>query len=889
MAAPLLTTKPQIPPLTPHETPRPRLVDALECSVLSHKLVLLATPAGYGKTTLLAQWARVTGLSVVWLTLDQGDNDLERFLRYLLAGWEKVQPGMKESKLGLLLSGMAPDSESVLAAFINVANETPNPLVFVLDDYHLIEESAIHQALTFLLDHLPPTLHFVLAGRAEPPLPLARYRARAELLELRMADLQFRLAETQDFLNGQMGLALRQVEVATLHAQLEGWIAGLQLVALTRRQHLMGADQLVVSGRHRFIADYLQEDVLSPQPDNLRHFLRQTSILDRLCGPLCDAVTGRADGQAMLEILERKNLFLMPLDDNRQWFRYHSLFASFLQEELHRHHAVQVADLQRRAARWYLAQDLPEPAFQHALAGEDAELVLQLGERYFDIKLLSGEFRLLHRWLAALPAQWQVEYPLIGLYRTGLLLFTGELDAGARCIDEVEQGLAQAKRADTDWQLARVTAVRCAIACFQNDLTQAEAYADISLQGLPPADRTFRTIIYHALGDTYRHHGRWMEARTCYHNVLDLAHGPAFPIRSVHVFGALADLALQQGQLRNSAAYWKKALAIIQEEAHWGSFPLPLIGWVFIRLGEILYEWNERDEASTYLNQGLERAELGGDVRAMLAGCLIVGWMKLNNGDVVAAAAYLERARPLVENTTFPEWSGRFERFQLEFWLAEDRLRAAVAWADERMRSDAGEGRPDSDEAHLAMARVLIAKGDRSSIERALTLLLPLLQVAETEGRTGVTIKALALQSLAHWRRGDRADALTSLERALRLAEPEGYVRLFADLGLPMARLLQEACSRAVMPDYVAKLLAAYDADLALPALAGEALPEPLTQREQEILKLIAAGLTNREIAQQLVVSAETVKKHAAAIYGKLGVRSRTEAAARARELDLLT
>jgi LuxR family maltose regulon positive regulatory protein len=305
-------------------------------------------------------------------------------------------------------------------------------------------------------------------------------------------------------------------------------------------------------------------------------------------------------------------------------------------------------------------------------------------------------------------------------------------------------------------------------------------------------------------------------------------------------------------------------------------------------MGEILYEWNELEQASDHLSQGLSRAELGGDLRALIAGYLLAGRLKLTAGDSAAADECLERARPLLESAPFPDWIGRFGRLQLEFWLAQDRLRAALDWADEMLRDAAIEERPESEAAHLAMARVLIVKGDAPSLERALALLERLMEAAEAEGRAGVTIEALALQAMAHWRRGEQAGALTSLERALRLAEPQGYVRLFADLGLPMARLLQEARSRTVMPDYVETLVAAFGGDRSFAPAAEEALPEPLTPREQEVLECLAAGLTNREIAEQLVIASETVKKHTGSIYGKLGVSNRTEAVAKARALDRL-
>lgn len=369
----LLASKVRIPPRPPRVVLRTRLTDALERAVPDYKLVLISAPAGYGKTTLLAQWAHSSRFPVAWLSLGEEDNDAERFLRYLLAAWEEAQPGAKESSLGHLLGAQSPDIDAVLSAFINVANDAPGHVVFVLDDYQLIEDPVIHQALSFLLDHLPPSLHFVIAGRGEPPLPVARYRAHDEAMELRADDLQFVQAETVDFLKDAMKLDVSEDEVVKLHFELEGWIAGLQLVALTLRQRLTGAEKLVVSGRHRFIADYLSEDVLAPLALSIRQFLLQTSILDRLCGSLCEAVTGTTGGQDVLEALERENLFLVPLDDGREWFRYHRLFADFLYEELKRRHADGVGDLHRRAARWYLAHDLPEPAFQHALEGNDVE------------------------------------------------------------------------------------------------------------------------------------------------------------------------------------------------------------------------------------------------------------------------------------------------------------------------------------------------------------------------------------------------------------------------------------------------------------------------------------------------------------------------------------
>jgi LuxR family maltose regulon positive regulatory protein len=884
MDSSLLAIKLRIPPLAQPTIDRPRLIDALERAIRddASKLILLSAPAGYGKTTLLAQWARTTDARVAWLSLGEEENDPERFFRSLVTAWEAVQPGIIASPLGTLLGGIAPEREAVLRAFVNVASTIPDPTVFVLDDVHLIGDPAVHEPLTFLLEHLPPTLHVVLAGRSDPPLPLARYRAHNELVELRGEDLQFREDESAEFLNRGLALELGDDAVRALHAQLEGWIAGLQLVSLTLRRHHEVADALPVSGRHRFIADYLSEDVLSHLPDDVQRFLLQTSILDRLCGSLCDAVTGAATGQEMLEFVERENLFLVPLDDRREWFRYHRLFADFLRDALRRRHPEEVATLHGRAAVWYLEHDLPDPAFRHAIAGDDPELAMQILEQYESEKLHGGEFRVLQAWLDAIPAAWHAAYPQIGLVRAGVLVFAGDLDACVRCIDDVERRLAAID--DQLRQQAKVTAFRCFVACFQSDLEQAERHAAEALRDLREEDVFYRADIYHALGDTYRGHGRWEDARAHYLKVLEFTQGPGVSLRAAHVYGALADLDLRQGRLRDAERHWRKALAAVKEPANWGRLPLPVIGWVYLRLGELLYERHHLAEARELLIQGLASAELGGDVRALIAGQVLASRIELTEGDLAAAAGHLERAGPLVEQASFPEWTSRYERGQIELWLAQDRLRAAVAWADAAQRDDALAERADVASAHLALARVLIVKGDGPSRDQALALLGGLLRAAAEEGRAGIQIEALALRALGLWQAGDRAGAMVALEHALRLAEPEGYVRLFADLGFPMIRLLQEARARNVFPDFVSMLLTACGAEPGSP----REMPEPLSQRELDVLNLMASGLTNREIADALFISPETVKKHTGSIYAKLGVGHRTGAVARARDLSLL-
>ncbi|CAN5760645.1 LuxR C-terminal-related transcriptional regulator [soil metagenome] len=881
----LVATKLQIPPQPRRCLPRAKLVEGLEQGIPHYRMTLLSAPAGYGKTSLVSQWAHESQYQVAWLSVESGDNDVERFFRYVFRAWEEVQPGIQDSQLGLLLGSMAPDSEAVLSSFVNLANDLTEHTVFVLDDYHLIDEPEIHRALTYLIDHFPPRVHVVISGRGEPDLPLARYRARRQLLELRVDDLRFSDEEALTFLRQHMGLELDHDQAQLLQSQIEGWVAGLQLAAMTRRQESRTASDPLVSGRHRYIADYLTEDVFARQSDRIQRFLLHTSILDRLCDSLCDAVTGDADGQVMLESLERNGLFLVPLDSSRHWFRYHRLFADFLLETLNRRSPDEVEELHRRAARWFLANDLTEQAFSHAIEARDAEIVMDIVEQDYYARLLGGEMFVARRWIASMPPSWFDQYPSLAIARAGLILMTEGLDAGAKYLDVVEDRLRQEDRDDISEHLARVSAVRCFIACYSNDLEAAKRYADQAIDDLPEGDQNLRPGIFGALGDTYRRNGLWDDAQRAYRQLLDFRHTPSFRVDSAHVYGALADLELRQGRLRDAAAYWNRALNVLEERHNWGRIPLPVIGWVHVRTGELYYERNDLSSAWDHTSRGLERAELGGDVTAMLAGYLVAGRLKLTEGSVEAALDFLERARPLAVDSPNPEWLSRFERLQLEVWLAQDHLRTAVHWSEEVLEDGALLRRPEGEPARLALARVLLVRGDPSSRERAAELIERMHRSAERDGRMGVQIEALALQAIVWWMRGDRAEAMVALERGLSLAEPEGYVRLFADLGPSMVQLLQEARSRDLLPEYVGQLLAACDH---AGATGHDSLSEPLTDREHEVLGMISAGLTNAEIAGKLFISAETVKKHAGNIYGKLGVRTRTEASSKARELDLL-
>lgn len=882
----LLATKIRVPPGRGREILRDRLLAALTAGVLAHPLTLLAAPAGYGKTTLLRQWAHAVPVPVAWYAIEDADNDRVRFLRYLIAAWEPVRPEIAESSLGLMLGSSDPDLDAVLTSCLDLGEDRRDPVVIVLDDFHAISDPAIHRDITFLLDHMPEPVHFVIAGRDEPPLPLARYRARQELYELRAEDLRFEVDEVIAFLQAQGDHGLSREVMLSIADQVEGWVAGLQLLSLGPARSQASDGQMPrITGRHRFIADYVREDVLARLPEDRRRFLLQTSVLDRLSGSLCDDVTGGTGGQAMLEELERANLFVVPLDDDREWFRYHRLFADVLREDLARTAPERMPELHHRAAVWYLAREMPEPAFRHAIAAADFDTTRTIFDRHATELINSGAVRVVQEWLAALPEGWLERSPIFALARAACLMAGGAFAQGVRCVDDVEATLTRDQSHDVAGQLARVHAVRCFIACAQNDLPAAESRAGRALRDLSGEDLVFRVGVHLALGDTYRRNGRWEDARAAYRTVLEIDHGRAATIRAVRALGALADLELRRGHLREAARLWQRALAAMQDRESWGRLPLDVSGWVYLRYAELLYELDEVAGARDLLERGLARAELGGDALSMTAGYVIAARLRLTERDAAAAESFLERARPLVEQASLPDWTSRFERCQVELWLQTDRRQAAVAWAADMLRSAAFAQRPENESARLALVRACMAQNDAAFEPEVRAILAGLLAKAESEGRMGVQIEALALLAMVHWRRGETAPAMVALEHALRLAEPEGYLRLFADLGLPMARLLQEARARRFAPEYAGRILAACHDHLAGP---GDAMPEALSERERDVLRLLAAGLTNREIADTLFISPETVKKHTGGIYGKLGVANRTEAAARARALDLL-
>lgn len=932
MPASILSTKLYIPRPRPRVVHRGRLIDRLQTGLQrAPGVILLSAPAGFGKTTLLSDWLsetmndergtmneeedihrssfRIHRSKIAWLSLDKDDQDLPRFLAYVIAALQTIAPTVGEATLAGMQSSQPSPTVVLLTALLNDLAALGDALL-VLDDYHVIESPPIDEALAFLVDHLPPQFRLVIATREDPALPLARLRAQGRLTELRAADLRFTPDEAAAFLNQVMDLHLSAADIAALEARTEGWIAGLQLAALSMQGRADSAAFVeAFTGSHRFVLDYLMEEVLQRQPEPVRRFLLQTSILDRLCGPLCDAVTGHAGGRSLLETLERGNLFLVPLDDQRQWVRYHHLFADVLHARLIDEQAGGVSELHRRASAWFEQNDLPADAIQHALLGSDLERAAALIERVWLPMDLSYQSAAWLRWAQQLPDAVIRVHPVLCLGYAWALLNDGNLEASETRLRDAERWIEPAPEAAAQMVVvdeATYRALPAAIAC-------ARAYRASALRDIPGAIRHARQALALAAEDDVV---RRRQA-TALLGVAEYASGdlPAAE-RSLLAFQAtarqggdmasalgitfvLANIWLALGHLRKAISAYGQALHLAARQT-----ALPLGASDLYRgLSELLCEQGELDTAAQHLATAQQVGE-----HLQLTGWphrLGVAQARLQEaqGDLAGALASLEEAERLWIREPLPDVRP-IAALKARLWIRQGRWREADGWADEQGLSPDDALSYGREFEHLTLARLLIARyrsdGDEGSIKDALRLLERLRQAAEDSGRGGSMLEALMLQALARRGQGDRSAATTLLARALALAEPEGYVRLFVDEGEEMQLLIAECrvliekqkhseSSRLIR--YVTKLLAAFP-PLALPQSKIEnqesTIVEPLSERELDVLRLLATELSGPEIADRLSVSLNTLRTHTKNIYSKLGANSRRAAIRRAQELGLL-
>ena len=931
---PVLGTKLRLPAPRRQLVPRPRLIDQLVVDPRSMpRLVLISAPAGFGKTTLLAQWLTSNGVGrpggtrhVAWLSLDGADSDPVRFLSHVVSALRGTNPEVGGEALVLLESDRATPTD-VLVSLVNDLDTAAEATVLALDDYHVIDAAAVHDAVTFLLDNLPPQVTLAITTRADPPLPLSRLRARGELLELRASDLRFTPEEADTFLTQVMGLELGQAQVAALESRTEGWATGLQLAALSVRGHTGGGDVGVFvdafTGSHRFVLDYLLDEVLHSQPDDMRGFLLDTSVLHELTGPLCDAVTGRSDGRQMLDTLERSNVFVVPLDDQRQWFRYHHLFGDALQAQLTSSDPDRPAGLHRAAARWYAEHGRLGDAVPHALAGGDSDGSADLVELALSDLRMRRQDRTLRDWLRALPDDVVRRRPLLAAFVAWVRMSEGDLDGFEAWLDVAEAGLRSAAEGREARNVGAEQMSHGAEA--EGRLAEAVRGREMEMRTLPATIAVYRASLAQARGDTaatIEQAQRALElagpedhlARSGAAGFLGLAAWAAGDlntavdtftecVHSLHDAGAIADelggtvplasMWLARGRPDEARRLYERAL---QTAGRRDGPPVSSTGDLHAGLADILRERGDLDAADQHLHTAREMGDRASLLENRHRWYTAMAELLRARGDLEAAVGMLERAEPMYLAGFFPDIRP-IAASAARLRIAQGRLPDAWDWA--RVHNVSADDEPTylAEFNLLTLARLLVAQSgtddDPAGVDAAIDLLDCVLDAAQGAGRGGSIIETLVVRALAHRARGDLDAALADLSRALVQGIPVGYVRMFLDEGRAMEDLLHTAALRGELPgsEHAAELtrIARRDQE-PRPLLAAEAPPgdEAMSDRELEVLGLLATDLTGPEIAERLFVSVNTLRTLTKHIFTKLDVNTRRAAVQRASDLGLL-
>ncbi|MCB9420212.1 MAG: AAA family ATPase [Ardenticatenaceae bacterium] len=859
-----------MPPLRPDWVARPRLLAKLQTKPHT-KLMLVSAPAGYGKTTLVTTWLRQQeDVAICWLSLDEDESDPQQFFRYLAEAIRPL-PG-SQSQLSQLLQANQPiPAKTMMKAFVHDVVPAAEPFILVLDDYHALDSPDVDDALATLLDLMPPQMTLVLTSRSDPGFPISRLRARGQLIELRADDLRFTEMEAAEFLQQTMGLTLQPEQIAALENRTEGWIAGLQMAALSMQNRASGdLDQFVnnFTGSHRFVLDYLLEEVLHQQPENVQEFLLKTAVLSQLTGSLCDALTGDDNGQEILESLDRANLFLVPLDNERRWYRYHHLFAELLQQ---RHQQgpeeFDLPELHIRASIWYEDNGLELDAFHHAAAANDIERT----ERLIEGEGIPLHFRglglpVLH-WLESLPTTLLDARPSLWVTYASVLLFIGQHTAVEQKLQAAEACLQDARSNDGTKDLAgRIASMRATLAVIQNDVETIIAEALRAQENLHPDNLIYRISATFALGTAYMFQGNKTAASQAFVEIISSGENSIYAIAATINMGQIQET---NNQLNLAAKTYESGLHLA------GDPPPPITCEGFLGLARIHYEWNDLDTAEQYGQQCFQMTQQMENVDSFASYGVFLSHLMLARGDVSSAVTVLEEAEAFVHQNNFEFRMPTVAAAQVLTLLRGGDLEKATQLAEMH-------------DLPLSKARVHLAAGNASA---ALALLEKSRQ--QTKDLSDEQLKTIILQAIAFQEHGDTDKAVEHLGVALTLAEPGGFIRIFVDEGLPMARLLSEAGTRGIMPNYCGKLLAVFEAEGQKIEHEPDPPPaqsviDPLTNRELEILTLIAAGQKNKEIAEQLVISLNTVLYHIKNIYSKLGVNKRTLAITKAKELNLI-
>lgn len=904
MMIPILATKLYIPQPRTKVVRRPRLTDRLN-EGLDRKLTLISVSAGFGKTTLVSEWVSGCDRPVAWLSLDEGDRDSTRFFNHLVAALQTITVNFGEGVLSALHSQPSPPNESILTLLLNEISALPNKFVLILDDYHAIGAPWIDDALTFMLEQLPSQMHLVIATREDPQLPLSRLRARGHLTELRDIDLRFTPDEAYTFLNEIMGVTLTTAEVTALNSRTEGWITGLQLAALSMQGRKdIPAFIRAFAGDNRYIVDYLVEEVLHRQPDPVRSFLLQTSILDRLNGSLCDAVTGQNDGNTRLESLERGNFFLVRLDDRRLWYRYHHLFAEVLLGHLRADQPDQIVILHKRASLWYEQHGSAADAIRHSLEAKDYARAADLIELEIPSMRNNRQESVVLNWLRALPDELIHFRPVLSVGYAGMLLSNGELEGVTERLRDAERWLER----DTDItgrlevlpgemivvdeeEFRRlpgsIAMYRAGMALMLDDIPSTLRYAQQVLDLVPLQDQLQRGAGTALLGLAAWRTGDLKVAHRMFADGIAIVQRAGAIPDAINGAIALAEIRIAQGKLRQAMSTYEKGLQLASGQ---GEPEMRGTADMLVGMGELYLEFNELNAAAIHLQKSKVQGEHSVFPQNRFRWFVAMARLEAVQGNLDGALDLLNEAELLYASDFFPNVRP-VAALKTRMWVLQGRLDESLNWAREQGLSIKDDLHYLREFEHITLARVLVAlyqEGADSSMLEAMEFLKRLLKAAEENERTGSVIEILILQAVAFHMQGDNSLALVPLEHALNLAEPEGYARVFLNEGRPMEILLEAAMKQGIPPIYASRLLSAFgNAEGRMP-VKSELLGRPLSERERDVLRLLGTDLSGPDIARELRVSLNTLRTHTKNIYDKLEVNNRRAAVRRAKKLDLL-
>ena len=887
---PLLRTKFYVPPNRPSQIARPRLNNLIDRG-FDRALILISAPAGYGKTTLVSSWLRHNDIASTWLSLNEGDNDPVRFLQYFLQALQKIDPKIQLDLLGMPQEMRTASFEALLNILINEIIERDTPFIFVLDDFHVIHSESVLKILAYLLKHLPPQMHLVILTRIDPPLPLARMRARNMLMDIRADQLRFTRDEIAAFLNDGMGLALSADDLSAMETRTEGWIASLQLAALSMQSSKdVHAFVSAFTGSHHYVMDYLVEEVIGFQPKKVGDFLMQTSILEPMCGPLCEFVIDPdpeepVNGQAMLEALERMNLFVIPLDDDRGWYRYHHLFADVLRKRLEQHCPDSLPKLHQRASLWFEQNGLVIEAIGHSLTADDQDRVIQLIEQNGPLLLIRGELNPLSNWIKAVESQFQM-HPWIPIIKAWLFILTGQPEQAEELL-QIAEKLISPLEADTQIKIMQgaIATGRSYRSFINGDTNHTAAFARQAVDYLPDVDlvsRSIRSIATALLGEACLMNGELEEARQACTEAKKIGQA-AGDVHAVLVVNcALGRIFVEQGLLHQAAEIYAETLQVAIRPDGRKSVTA---GEVLTELSLVSYVWNNLEAALEQARSCIALCRQWGYQAFQATGLTVLARLEQVQGNTLTALEHMNSAEKLTKEHHFAfKYTVRVNYALVRLWIAQGNLEKASRIVQESGITANDEIPYLREPEFLALLRLLLAQGD---YDASLALSKRLLQKAETGKRIGRVIEVLVLQALIFQGRKETEQALAVLKRSLSLARPERYIRTYVDEGEPMARLLHLARSRQVETEYATDLLSVMEKADGKAQPPSQLLIKPLTMREIEVLRLIEAGCSNQDIAGKLVISIPTVKRHISNIYAKLGVESRTQAVAIGKELKI--